>query len=95
MRISFLVIFLLSNFCFQADAAGIQDWIKKGGGYKRTRKVTSKQTMVAAVRGVEEPGDVDPSARNFDGLQKIESRNISQDQLSKFIEEGKLRSAKK
>ena len=70
-------------------AINLQDWIKNGPA-RRSRRGTSKHTAVAAVRGVEEPGDVDPEARNYPSIQKMEQRKIPQDKLAKFIQEGKL-----
>ena len=91
MKLKFL-FFLCAGALLAASlpAAGIQDWIKKSG-YQKTRKVTSRHTSVAAVRGVEEPGDVDPDARDFEGLQKMEQRTIPGEKLAQFIEEGKLK----
>ena len=74
-----------------AQAISIQDWLKKGGGAQKTRKVQRGQTMVAAVRGVEEPGDVDPNAKNFDGVAKMEERKVPKEIFSQFIAEGKLK----
>ena len=74
------------------SAASIQDWLKKGGGYQKTRKIGRKQTMVAAVRGVEEAGEVDRDARNFDALAKMESRAVPREKLSRFITSEDLKS---
>lgn len=85
LRMTALVFLFVSS----ASAVSIQDWIKKGG-YQRKRD-TSKRTTVAAVRGVEEPGDVDPEARDFEGLKKVEQRKVPSERVEKFIQEGKLK----
>src|SRR3989344_7738075 len=70
----FWIWMMLAAVGAQAHAFDFSDWLKKGGGYQRKRSVKSKSTNVAAVRGVDEPGDVDPDARDFPSLKKVESR---------------------
>ena len=70
-------------------AINLQDWLK--GGYQKKRVITTKHTNVAAVRGVEEPGDVDPEARDFEGLKKVEQRKVPKEKVLQFIEQGKLK----
>ena len=91
MKKIFLSLILIPAFVAGAGAVNIQDWIKKSGTYQKKRKYNSRQTNVAAVRGVEEPGDVDPEARNFDALAKIESRRVPKEKVLNFIDEGGLK----
>ena len=77
---------LLSSISF---AVNPQEWLKKAG-QRKTRRIGPKQTMVAAVRGVDEPSQVDPNARNFEALEKVEKRSYGMDKVSQFMSEGKL-----
>lgn len=70
-------------------AGSTQDWLKNIGKQK-VRKVHSKHTAVAAVRGVDEPGQVDKNARNYEAVHQMEQKIIPQDKLLRFIQEGKL-----
>ncbi len=88
-RVSIAAI-LLFGLCFKAQAVNLNDWIKKSGGYQKPRKVKSGQTSVAAIRGVEEPGEVDEQARDFEALKKVEGRNVSKEKLEQFIKTGML-----
>lgn len=65
------------------------DWFKKMSKPKRRRTI-SKQTMVAAVRGIEEPSQVDPEARNFQGVDKMDQRNYSEERIARFMAAGNL-----
>jgi hypothetical protein len=56
--------------------------------------VNTKQTMVAAVRGIDEPSQVDPAARNYEGVEKMEKRSIPQDKINQFMSEGNLGAAR-
>ncbi len=85
----FCLLFLSSS----VQAVNPQNWIKKTGqkaGQRKVRKVGGKQTMVAAVRGVDEPSEVDPDARNFEALEKVEKRSFGNDKVSQFMSEGRL-----
>ncbi len=86
-----LVLLFVTSFSVPAHAVSFQDWIKKSNEAHKTRRVTSRQTTVAAVRGVEELNDVDPEARNPEGVEKMEKRAIPKEKLDKFIEQGMLR----
>ncbi|MBI2118910.1 MAG: M48 family metalloprotease [Elusimicrobia bacterium] len=70
-------------------AANPQDWVKQLG--KKSKKISSKQTTVAAIRGVEELSDVDQNARNFEALAQIEKRKVPEQTLNQFITEGNLK----
>lgn len=70
-------------------AVNPQSWLKNVGK-QRVRKVTHKQTTIAAVRGVDEPSEVDPTARDLDGVKKMETRNLPSEKVDQFIAEGKL-----
>ena len=70
-------------------AVNPQEWLKKAG-QRKTRRIGPKQTMVAAVRGVDEPSQVDPDARNFEALEKIEKKSYGMGKVSQFMSEGKL-----
>lgn len=92
IQISLCTWFFTSCFLLLASlvsAANQQDWWKKIGKQK-IRKVHSKQTVIAAVRGVDEPGKVDRSARNYEAVAEMEMKTIASDKLLKFITEGKL-----
>ena len=59
-------------------------------GQQKLRKVHSKHTTVAAVRGVDEPNQVDPNARNYEAVAEMEKRTLSKEKLLQFIQDGKL-----
>lgn len=71
------------------SGANPQDWVKQIG--KKSKKLSPKQTTVAAIRGVEELSDVDPNTRNFEALTQIEKRKIPEQTLNQFITEGNLK----
>lgn len=77
MKRLFLAVIFITGVLPRAGAISFREWIKSSGAYQRKRSVRSRQTMVAAVRGVEEPQDVDPSARDYEGLEKLEAREAS------------------
>ena len=79
-------VFLGASF---SSAVNPQDWYKKGRS-KTMRRTNSKQTMVAAVRGVDEPSQVDPDARNFEAVEKMEKRTFASEKVAQFMQEGKL-----
>ncbi len=66
------------------------NWTKNAG---KSKPLTRKQkvTNVAAVRGVEEPGDIDPEARDAEGLAWMESRKVPAEKSIQFIIDGKLK----
>lgn len=72
-----LAIFILTCSLPPAGAVSFREWIKSSGVYQRKRSVKTRQTMVAAVRGVEEPQAVDPAARDYEGLEKVEAGKAS------------------
>ena len=94
----FQKVFLLS-FCFSllasatSSAVNPQDWYKKTR-QRSARRSGAKQTMVAAVRGVDEPSQVDPDARNFEGVEKMEKKSFAPEKIAQFMAEGKLSGAK-
>lgn len=61
----------------QTHAISFREWMKSSGAYQKKRSVRIRQTMVAAVRGVEEPQQVDSAARDYEGLEKVEARETS------------------
>jgi len=65
------------------------DWIRKMSRPKR-RRVTTRQTMVAAVRGIEDPSQIDLGARNFKAVDNMDKRNYSKERIARFMSEGKL-----
>ena len=90
-----ILLFTSMGMISSAHALDPQDWIKKLGQQRTRKKSKQRQTMVAAVRGVEEPGEVDPEARNFEAVQKMEKRNIPPAKVLQFREEGKLKGTEK
>jgi hypothetical protein len=64
----------------------LQDLINNAAGS------SDNSTSVAGVRGLEETsGAVDTQARDFAALERLEHVVVHDDELAKFIEEGKLR----
>lgn len=93
--VNFLIVsFLVSLISSRAFAINPQEWLKKMGQQKRTRISNQRGTAVAAVRGVDEPGQVDPNARNFEAVQKMEKRSYPADKVDQFVKDGKLEKAK-
>lgn len=88
-----LGLVMLASFAFGVSvpvfAANPQNWYKKIN-QSRPRRAGLKQTSVAAVRGVDEPSQVDPEARNYEAVDKMENRNIPQEKVNQFIKDGKL-----
>ena len=68
---------------------GFKDWLNQIKNEKM-RRVNRGKTMVAAVRGIDEPGEVDPKARDYEGVLAMEERNIPGDKVESFMKEGKL-----
>ena len=85
---------LVTLLASSAFAINPQTWMKKMGQQK-TRKSSQRQTMVAAVRGMDDPNQVDPNARDFEALEKMEKRTIAAGKLAQFLEEGKLKKGEK
>lgn len=56
---------------------------------KKPRR-SSKTTNVAAVRGVQEPADIDPEARDPEGVAKLEQRAIPHERVNQFSAQGQL-----
>jgi predicted Zn-dependent protease len=73
-----------------ASAVSLQDWLKRLGQQRGT-KPKQRYTTVAAVRGLDDPSQVDPKARNYDAVKVMENRVIPQDILDQFIQEGPLK----
>ncbi len=65
------------------------NWAKTAGNKKIKRY--QKTTNVAAVRGVEEPSEIDPEARDAEGAAWMESQVIPAEQSIQFIVDGKLK----
>ena len=87
-----IILFLAScSVSAGAFAVNPQEWIKKSR--QKVRKTGTRQTMVAAVRGVDEPGQVEPGASNFEGVEKMEKRSFSPEKVNQFAAEGKLSAA--
>ena len=70
-----LALVLAAGIWAPAQAVNFSDWLKSSGRFQRKQSGKSKQTLVAAVRGVEEPGDVDPEARDYASVEKMEKRH--------------------
>lgn len=49
-----------------------------------------QQTAVLGVRGLDEEGNATGSARNMKAVQWMEGLNVSQDEVNRFIREGRL-----
>ena len=59
---------------------------------KATGSSSKHSTTVAGVRGLEETGGVvDTKARNYVAVEKLEAVVVRDDELAKFVAEGKLR----
>ncbi|MBI3013203.1 MAG: M48 family metalloprotease [Elusimicrobia bacterium] len=82
-------IFFSFALCSAGMALNPQNW-KKKLEFQKTRKVTQKSASVAAVRGVEEPGDVDPNLRDFEAVTAMEKRTLLPTQVDQFVQEGQL-----
>ena len=86
-----IALLLLSSVSLADDAPAqkkltLQDLIKSAAG------LAPESTSVAGVRGLEETnGKVDTKARDFAALQKLDQVVVHEDELKKFIDEGKLR----
>ena len=76
-----------------AGQSGAVDWNwMKGAAKPKPLKRHQKITSVAAVRGaVESPSDVDPDARDPEGLAWMEARPYSAEKSIPFIIDGKLK----
>lgn len=87
----FLVTFFSLALTTAVHALDSQGWIKKLGQKKmKGRNSTQKHTSVAAVRGIEEPSQVDLGARNYEAVKEMEKRNIPKERIILFIKEGQL-----
>lgn len=67
------------------------NWAKNSSGSKTKLKKYQKTTNVAAVRGVEEPGDIDPDARDMEGVAWMEAQKVPAEKGIQFIIDGKLK----
>ncbi len=63
----------------------LKDLLKSSGGTSR------RATSVAGVRGLDEVGDVDTKARDFDAIDRLEKVQISDEELKTFLFEGLLK----
>ncbi|OGR86201.1 MAG: hypothetical protein A3A86_00690 [Elusimicrobia bacterium RIFCSPLOWO2_01_FULL_60_11] len=77
MKRLFLAAVITAGVLSQTRAISFSEWIRTSGVFQKKRSVKTRQTMVAAVRGVEAPGDVDPQARDYEGVEKMEARQAS------------------
>lgn len=89
------VCYLLFAICYLLFACPLhainpQTWMKKAGQQK-PRKITQKQATVAAVRGVDEPSQVDPNARNYEAANQMEKKIIPPERVAQFMSEGNLK----
>lgn len=84
----FLMLAALLYFAMPAQAFD-PNWYKKIA--PRERRRTDKHTNVAAIRGVDEPGDVDPNARDAESVKAMEARKISEDKVTQFADPGVLK----
>ena len=93
MRAAFIFLPLLLSVNVQsALCSDSSEWLKKIGE-RRGKKVYQRHTSVAAVRGIQEPGEADPKARNFPAIEKMEAFKIEPSGLEAFIQEGGLKKA--
>ncbi len=82
MKNKFIVL-LLSVFAFGALVHGAEtSWWKQVKS--RKRRVDFKTTAVAAVRGVSEPSDVDPQARDYQSVARMEQRVVPIQKIKDF-----------
>jgi predicted Zn-dependent protease len=84
--IFFIILLFIPTGGFSLD---ITQWLKQLGQQRGTKK-DYKFTSVAAVRGLEEPSQMDPKARNFEAIQDMENYTVPKEILDQFIMEGKL-----
>lgn len=60
--------------------------------FQRSDKKQNIPTVVAGVRGLDEPeGASDAAARDYDALKKIESFSVEDGGVEKFISDGRLK----
>lgn len=90
--LTFLITYHLSLIT-ALQAINPQDWLKKVGQQK-ARRVTQKQATIAAVRGVDEPNQVDPNARNYEAVAQMEKKQFAQEKVNQFASAGKLMKTK-
>ena len=59
---------------------------------KKPATSSQRPATVAGVRGLDETsGGIDTKARNYPAIEKLEQVAVHEDELNRFIEEGKLR----
>lgn len=80
-----LALSLAAPAAFAASSNWSGYWSKK-----KARRSNQRHTTVAAVRGVDEPGEVDPEARNYEAVAKMEARTYAADKVGQFAKDGKL-----
>lgn len=91
MKKIFLLIVSLSLLGIGSlSAKSIESWANSIPLQKK-RKITQRNTTIAAVRGVEEISDVNSDARSYEGVKKMESQSNSQTEVDNFGVEGKLK----
>lgn len=82
----FAVLALVAGWCASAFAFNPY-WYRK---YTQTRRSYSRQTTVAAVRGVDEPGEVDPNARDYEAVKAMDARKTEPGTVDRFLKDGDL-----
>jgi len=89
-----LILVLVASVSLAADTTAapkkkkltLQDLLKSSSSSSSKRSAT-----VAGVRGLEETGgEVDTKVRNFVAVERLEAVVVKDDELKRFLEEGKL-----
>jgi hypothetical protein len=86
-----ILMFLASSVSLAADTRAkkkltLQDLIKNTAGSP------PQATSVAGVRGLEETsGKLDTHARDYSAIERLERVVVHEDELKRFLDEGKLR----
>ena len=87
-----LSLVLLSSFSYGADTAPAKKKLTLQDLINSTAGSSQNSATVAGVRGLEETnGKVDTQARDFAAIESLEAVVVHEDELTKFLEEGKLK----
>ena len=81
---------LAGLLCRPASSFDLQNWYRKINA-PRGRNIRRSQTAVAAVRGVDEPSQIDPDARDFDAVAAMEKESEEPSQVVQFAQDGGLK----
>jgi len=86
-----IIILLLSSVSL-ADDTPAQKKLTLQDLINNTSASPQETTAVAGVRGLEETsGNIDTKARDYAAIERLEHVVVHEDELKKFIDEGKLR----